>query len=86
MLLLAFKGPFRDPQPRPPIFHKRSGDFNICIFVDAFWYICMYAKCFFQIHLFEEIIAALAIYYVDMKMKNIQHCGLCNRCKTIKCA
>ncbi len=40
----------------------------------------MCAKYFLQIHLFEEIITELAIYYVDMKNK--QHSGLCNKCKT----
>ena len=47
----------------------------------------MCAKYFLQINLFEEIIAELAIYYVDMK--NIQHSGLtglCNKCNTVKCA
>ena len=42
----------------------------------------MCAKYFLQIHLYEEIIVELAIYYVDMK--NIQHSGLCNKCNTIK--
>ncbi len=36
----------------------------------------MCTKILLQIRLFGEIIAELAIYYVDMK--NIKHTGLCN--------
>ena len=55
--------------------------------VDTFRYIiCLCAKYFLQIHLLEEIMAELAIYYDDME--NIQRSGLCNKCNklTIKCA
>ena len=56
----------------PPIFHQKCGDFYICRSLQIH---CMCAKYFLQIHLFEEVIAALAIYYVDMK--NIIISGLC---------
>ena len=42
----------------------------------------MRAKYFLRIHLFEEIIAELAIYYMDMKNK--QHSGICNKCNIVK--
>ena len=70
------KGPFGDPQPYSPHFPPKK-----LRYLQPLGTKCMCAKYFLEIHLFEDIIAELAVYYVDMKNK--QHIGLnkmqCNK-------